>query len=116
MKDPVNIWNADDEINDDELMKYINKKSSDNEQHNIQSKMNDSSFISDAVDGLEQFSSSQKINNYVENLNTGLHKKLKDKSSKRKRGIKSLSLEIVSIVIIIVLCILGYVVIEMMKK
>ena len=35
MEDLINIWNADDELNEDELMNYIKKKSSEGEEHDI---------------------------------------------------------------------------------
>lgn len=113
MEDVNNIWNADDELNDETLLNYVTKKSSHEEQHSVEQNINDSAFVSDAVDGLQQFSSTQKINTYVEQLNSDLHKKLFSPTHKNKRGIKSLSWEIIGIVIIILLCLLAFAVIRM---
>ena len=115
MEDLNNIWNADDELNDDQLMNYIKGNSTAEEAHAAERKMADSSFVNDGVEGLRQFSSTEKINAYVQNLNEDLHHKLTDKKPKNKRAIANLSWEIMAVIIIIMLCILAYVVIEMMR-
>ena len=116
MEDLINIWNADDELNEDELMNYIKKKSSADEEHNIEKKMADSSFVSDAVEGLQNFSSTEKMNAFVQQINNDLHKHLQTKKYRRKETITNLSWEIISVIIVILLCILGCVIIEMIKK
>ena len=77
---------------------------------------NASSFVNDAVEGLQQFSSSEKINAYTQQLNESLHHRLSDKKTKRKKGIKGLSWEIITVIAVILLCILGYVIVEMMRR
>jgi hypothetical protein len=116
MEDLINIWNADDELNEDELMNYIKKKSSADEEHNVEKKMADSSFVNDAVEGLQSFSSTEKMNAYVQQINNDLHKHLHTKKYHIKKPITNLSWEIISVIIVILLCILGYVIIEMIKK
>jgi CHASE3 domain sensor protein len=115
MEDLINIWNADDELNEDELMNYIKKKSSAGEEHNIEKKMADSPFVNDAVEGLQNFSSTEKANAYVQQLNDDLRKHLHTKKYRKKNTISNLSWEIVTVIIVILLCILGYVIIVMMK-
>ena len=116
MNDLTNIWNAEDELNEDELMDYVNGKSSEQNAHEVEKKMADSSFVDDGVEGLQQFSSSEKINAYAQQINTVLHQKLADKKLKRKRTAINLSWQIIAVVAIILLCILGFVIIEMMQK
>ncbi|MBV9960962.1 MAG: hypothetical protein JO072_01830 [Parafilimonas sp.] len=116
MEDLSNIWNADDELNEDELLNYVNSKSVKEDAHNFERKMAGSSFINDSVEGLQQFSSAEKINAYVHQINSDLHQKLVGKKSKHKRGISNLSWEIIAVIAVILLCLLGYVVIEMMHK
>jgi len=116
LEDLINIWNADDELNEDELMNYIKKKSSAGEEHNVEKKMADSSFVNDAVEGLQSFSSIEKANVYVQQINDDLHKSLHTKRSRNRKKITNLSWEIIAAIIIILLCILGYVIIEMMRK
>jgi CHASE3 domain sensor protein len=116
MEELLNIWNADDELNEDELMNYVKGKSSEGEQHAVEKKMADSSFVNDAVEGLQNFSSTEKINNYVQQANQELHKYLQEKKSARKKIATNLSWQIIAVITIILLCILGYVIIEMMRK
>ena len=82
----------------------------------FEKKMADSSFVNDAVEGLQNFSSTEKMNAYVQQINNDLHKHLHTKKYRRKKTITNLSWEIIAVIIIIILCMLGYAVIEMMKK
>ena len=116
MEDLTNIWNADDELNDDELLNYVKGKSAEENTHAVESKMADSSFVNDGVEGLQQFSSAEKINAYVQQINSDLHQKIAGKKLKHRRGISNLSWEIIAVIAVILLCILGYVIIEMMHN
>lgn len=116
MEDLINIWNADDELNDDELLNYVQGKSTEEEEHAVEKKMADSSFLNDAVEGLQQFSSTERANNYVHQLNEQLHNKLTEKNRSRHKTSINLSWQIIAVVTIIVLCVLAYVIIEMLKK
>lgn len=116
MEDLINIWNADDELNDDELLDYLRGKSTEEEEHSVEKKMADSSFVNDAVEGLQQFSSTEKVNKYVQQLNEELHNKLTEKNRSKHKTSINLSWQIIAVVVIIVLCVLAYVIIEMMKK
>lgn len=113
MEDLINIWNADDELNEEELMNYIKKSSSAGEEHAFEKKMAASSFVNDAVEGLQNFSSTEKMNTYVKQINEDLHKHLHTKKYSRKKPLNNLSWQIIAIVVIILLCLIGYVIIEM---
>ena len=116
MEELLNIWNADDELNEDELMNYVKGKSSEGEKHAVEKQMASSSLVNDAVEGLQNFSSSEKINAYVQQANQQLHQYLHQKKSARKKTVTNLSWQIIAVITVIVLCILGYVIIEMMRK
>jgi hypothetical protein len=116
MEDLINIWNADDELNEDELINYIKKKSSAGEEHKVEEKMADSPFVNDAVDGLQNFSSTEKMHTYVQQINDDLHKHLHTRKFRRKKTISNLSWEIIAVIIVILLCILGYVILDMIRK
>ena len=116
MEELLNIWNADDELNEDELMNYVKGKSSEGEKREVEKQMASSSFVNDAVQGLQNFSSTEKINAYVLQANQELHKYLQEKKSARKKTITNISWQIIAVITIILLCILGYVIIEMMRK
>ncbi len=116
MQNVDNIWNADDELNEDQLRDYLNNKLSQEEAHNIEKKMADSAFINDGVEGLQQFSSAEKINAFTSQINEDLHHKLNTKKTRDKKNIQNFSWEIITVIAVLLLCILGYVFIEMMHK
>jgi hypothetical protein len=116
MEDLTNIWNADDDLNEEQLINYVKGKSTKEDTHAVERKMAGSSFANDGVEGLQQFSSAEKINAYVQHINDDLHHKLSDKKIKNKKGIKNNSWEIIAIIVIVLLCVLSYVIITMMKK
>jgi len=116
MEDLLNIWNADDELNEDELINYVKGESSEGEEHAVEKQMADSLFVDDAVEGLQQFSSTDKLNAYVQQINKDLHKQLTKRKFKNLTPITGSLWQIIAVIIIILLCILGYVVIEMIRK
>src|SRR5436190_20086062 len=98
MEDLNNIWNADDELNEEQLMNYVKGKSTGEDAHTIERKMADSSFVNDGIEGLQQFSSTEKINTYVQQVNEDLYHKLSEKKRKKKKGIQGLSWEIIALI------------------
>jgi len=112
MEDLTNIWSADDELNEEQLMNYVKGKSAGEEAHAVERKMTDSSFVNDAVEGLQNFSSVEKVNKYKQEINEQLHQKLSDKKHRRKL-IGNLSWEIIAVIVIILLCLIAYIIVEM---
>ena len=115
MEDLSNIWNADDELNEEQLMNYVKGKVPAEEAHAVERKMAGSSFVNDAVEGLQNFSSSENISASVQEINEQLHQRLTDIRKKKTRGVKGLSWEIIAVIIVIVLCLIGYIIVEMIK-
>ena len=115
MEDLTNIWNADDELNEEQLINYVKGKLTDEEANAFAKKMAGSSFLNDGVEGLQQFSSTDKLNAYVQQVNNSLHQRLEDKKRKYKTGFKGLSWEIVVVIAVILLCILGYAIVELVR-
>lgn len=109
MTDLNNILQSDDELNEDQLKKYLAGDANSEEMHAIERGMADDEFTSDAVEGLQDFSSHAKLNDYVEQLNKKLHQQLdQSKERKKKRDIKNLSLIIIAVIIILIICVIGY--------
>jgi hypothetical protein len=110
-----NIWNADDELNEEQLLDYLRNKTTPGAGHDVEEKMAGSSLVNDGVEGLQQFSSTEKINAYVQQINTELHHQLAGKKTGKHRGIQHLSWEIIAIIVVIVLCLIGFAIIRMMR-
>ena len=102
--------------NDERLMKYLEGKLSGEELHEFEKQMAESDLLNDAVEGLESIKQSKNIDVYVNDLNKHLQQYT---SSKKKRRLKNrLELNdwtLLSIFLIIALCVVGYVVVKMMK-
>lgn len=111
-----NIWNVDDELNEQQLMNYINGKLTDEEANAFEKKMAASAFINDGVEGLQQFSSLEKIDIFTRQLNDNLRKKTALRKQKIKRSFKGLSWELMAIIAVIILALLGYVVIQLLNR
>lgn len=116
MEDLSNIWNDKDELNEEQLLNYIKGNSTNEEQHAVEKQMNDSSIINDGIEGLQQFSSTGKVNNYVQQINTQLKHQLKKKKSKNKFYKPDISWQVIAVVIIVALCLVGFAIIEMIHK
>ena len=116
MEDFRNIWNADDELNEEQLLNYVKGKLTEEEANAFERKMSKSSFLNDGVEGLQRFSSPEKINAYVQQVNTNLHLRLDDKKRKTKKGFKGLSWEMIAVIVVILFSILGYAIVELVRK
>ncbi len=117
MEDLSNILHEDDELNQEQLKKYLTGDISNEELHAIEKQMADSDFINDAVEGLQAFSSGQNLDDTVSQLNKNLQKQLnQQKSKKDKRAIKNLSWIIIAVIIILVLCVLAFTIIKLQQE
>src|SRR3954466_9043061 len=107
MEDLTKILEPGDELNEEQLKKYVSGETSKEEMHAVEKQMADSDFVNDAVEGLQAFSQKQKLDDYVNQLNKNLHQHLVlKKQTKEKRKIRDLSWIILAVIIILLLCIL----------
>ena len=117
MDDLTNIWTIEDELNEEQLLNYLKGNTSGEDAHLVEKQMADSDFVNDAIEGLQAIKSPKKLDEYVSQLNKKLQQQLEVKKQKKeKREIKHLGWIIMAVIIILVLCILGYVVIHMMHE
>jgi len=117
MADLDNILHNDEELNEEQLMKYLEGNLSDEEKHAVEKQMADSAFVNDAVEGLQSFANPVNIETYVEQLNRQLHKQTAEKKRrKEKRKLKQQDWIIMSVIIVILLCMLAYLVVNESRK
>ena len=117
MADLSDILKSDDELNEEQLKKYLSGEASAEELHAVEKNMVDDPFANDAVEGLQGFSSEAKLNDYVEQLNKKLHQQLEiPKERKAKRKIKDLQWVILAVIIILLLCIVAVWVIRIQRE
>ena len=88
MSDINNILHNDEELNEEQLMKYIQGALSEEELHAIEKQMADNDFVNDAVEGLQAISLKQKLDDYVNQLNKNLHQHLISKKEIKNKRLK----------------------------
>ena len=113
MTDLKDILKHDEELNADELIKYLQGNASEEERFAIENQMADSSFVNDAIEGLQHFKDPVQVKEYVEQLNKQLQKQTTKKASRRnKRKLKDQNWLIIAILAILLLCVTGFLLIH----
>src|SRR3954470_15738657 len=103
------ILHNEDELSDEQLMNYLKGYLSNEDAHDIEEKMIDDSFINDAIEGLQQFSSNKKLDDYVRRLNHHLHEQINaQKERNKKRRLNGMPWIIQALIIVLLLCMLAY--------
>ncbi len=109
MSDLHNILEHDDELSAEELLKYLQGNLSDKERHETEKKLVDSPFADEALQGLQAFKNKKNIQKYVDELNKQLQKQTTQKKKRQqKRKLKGMDWLMITIVIVLLLCFLGY--------
>ena len=107
------LSNLNNEIEQDKLLDYLNKKLPASEAHELEKQMADDAFMNDAVEGLEKFNNKKDLSLYVEQLNRNLRQQLdKKKKRKEKRKLKDQPWVYFTIVLILVLIVICYVLVK----
>jgi hypothetical protein len=105
------------DIDQDTLLLYLQDKLSEEKKHEVERKLADNEFASDALDGLQAFNDKQQVAHMVEMLNRDLKKKTERKKQRREKlKLPDQSWIYISVIIVIILAILSYVVIHKMNQ
>lgn len=101
------------DIDNQELMNYVSKRQSEEARFILENEMNNSEFLSDAVEGLSSIKDTARVKELADNINLDLIKQLGKKKPKRPKKFKpDMSLMFLAIVLIIALIVIGFVVIR----
>ena len=113
-KDLLNILsNSNKDIDNQQLMDYLSGKLSGEELHAVERSMADNEFLSDAVEGLQRIDNKKDMQAYVDKLNAVMQKGLEKKKQRRlKRRLKEEPWGLLAVVLVILLCIIGYIVVR----
>lgn len=117
MNDLLNILsNSNKDIDNQKLMDYLAGKLSGQEKHEVEKWMVENNFADEAVEGLQNFSSTKELQSYVEKLNKDLNKYLIQKKKRRdRRKIGEVSWIYITIILVLVLIIIAYMVIRKLE-
>ncbi len=112
--DLLNILsNSNKDIDNQKLMDYVSGKLSEKEKHELEEAMIESEMLNDAVEGLDGFKNKKDVTALVEQLNLNLKKQLEKKKSKKlKRRIKDLPWLYLTIILILLMILIGFLVIK----
>jgi hypothetical protein len=114
MSDLKNILNHGPEPTEEALKRYLEGNASEEERFIIEHQMTDEAFMNDAIEGLQNFKDQMLVQDYVNKINKDLLKHTaKKKRGRLKRHIEDQNWTLLSVIIIIILCILGYFVIHL---
>ncbi len=107
------LSNTNKDIDNQQLMDYLSNQLSKSASHEIEKTMADDEFMNDAVEGLQKIENKKDMLAYVEQLNKDLHKQIaKNKIRKNKRRLKDEPYTYVTIIIVLLLIIAGFVVLK----
>jgi uncharacterized membrane-anchored protein YjiN (DUF445 family) len=115
--DLKDILNEDDDHQNDDLLKYVQGDLSEDDQYKVEQQMNNSDFVSDAMEGLQNIRNKRSIGQYVDELNRQLHHQVeKKKKRKEKRRLKEYPWITTAAMVVLGLCLLAYIVIRYYQK
>ena len=101
------------EVDQETLLLYLQDKLSDEKKHEVEKRLLDNEFASDAMEGLQEFKDKQQIAYMVEMLNRDLKKKTEKKKQRReKMRLKEQPWLLMSILIILLLIVISFIVIR----
>jgi len=113
MAENENILNKEGDLNEAILLKYLEGTLSREEAYAVEKQMATSDFVNDAVEGLGNFKSKRSIAIIVDELNNNLQQQTsKPKKRREKRRLKGLDGILISVIIVLMLCMLGYAVLH----
>lgn len=119
MKDNLKdiLSNLNPEVDQETLMLYLQGKLTPEKQHELEQKMMQGDFESDALDGLSTIKDKQHLAGIVEQLQQDLRKKTaKRKDRRRKMELKSDPTLWIAVLIILFLIIISYLIIHFAMK
>ncbi len=113
-KDILSGLNTD--IDQETLLAYLQQQLSPEKRREVELKLAENEFASDAAEGLDEFSDKQHVAHMIEMLNRDLRKKVEKKKKRRARlQIQDQSLLYISIMIFLVLVVIAFMVIRKLK-
>lgn len=101
------------DVDQEELLQYLNSNLTAEEQHKLETQLNEDEFLNDAAEGLAQLAHTNELPTIVQQLNAGLKATLEQKKKKRRRtAMFKDNWTYYSIIIILVLTVIAFVVIR----
>ena len=101
------------EVDQETLLLYLQGKLSAEQQHEVEKKLMNSDFASDAAEGLQGFKDQQRLELLVKQLNRDLRSKTDKKKAYRERRIIKLDpWIIITLIVILVLVVISFFILQ----
>jgi anti-sigma factor RsiW len=100
-------------IDSRKLMDYLEGKLTDEEKHEVESRLADSPFLDEAMEGLSQMKDKQMIATILTELNRQLDRKIAQRKTRRTRTLQFPVWLLLATAAVIILAVLAYVVYRM---
>lgn len=111
------LSNLSTDIDQETLLLYLQDKLTGEKKHEVEKKLLENEFASDAAEGLQEFKNNEHLSILVDHLNRDLKKKLEKKRTPRtKIHLKEYPWLYFAVILIIVLIIISYFIIHRMLK
>lgn len=111
------LANLGTDIDQETLLLYLQDKLSEEKKHEVEKKIADNEFASDALDGLREFRDKRQVAHTVEMLNRDLRKKVERKKQRRQKLIiPNQTWLFVAVLIFLLLIILSYLIVHRMRN
>ncbi|MCW3080130.1 hypothetical protein [Segetibacter sp.] len=112
MADWKNILSDNEEqLTEEELLRYLDENTAEEEKDSIQHKINNSPFEVDALQGLLQVKDKKNLQKQVNQLNQKLQQLTAKKQRKEKREIKIYQWIVLAILMLLFTCVIAYIII-----
>lgn len=95
---------------EEEILKYLHNNLSHDEMHELEMQMIQSSFVNDAVEGLQAFHKKESIQKITQDLNNIIEKETKKKAKRKKYYEKFMQQNWLQLIVLVVLlvCLLAF--------
>jgi len=114
MSDLFNILsNSNKDIDNQKLMDYLSGKLAGRDKDEFEQQIADNELLTDAVEGLQKIKDKSALQSYVNQLNQELHRHLESKKIRREtKKIREYPWIYLTIVLILIISIVGYLIIR----
>lgn len=107
------ISSNQDLVSQEKLIEYLEGSLSDPERQHIEKQLEEDAFLSDAIEGLHQITSTQQINQVVTDLNQSIRKQVTTQQRKKnKQPIFSQYWIYIAIILLIILILSTYLILS----
>ncbi|TCJ12405.1 hypothetical protein EPD60_14090 [Flaviaesturariibacter flavus] len=105
------------EVDQETLLRYLEGRLAPEKQHELEAQLLDAEFEAEALEGLQQLPDKKALPGIIEALNQDLKKKTqKRKARRRKLNVAVEPWLLVTLVVVLLLVIVGYIVVHTMLK